>query len=231
MEEGKPIMRDGTVIEEGKEYHVDEAVLCRTGYHGSERILDALKYAPGPWISKRIITGKIDRKEDKICGTKCVHTIGFNATDVLRKVARLCALDVIHLWDAPDVVVKYLKTGDENIRAAAWAAALDTAWDAVWDATRAAALASARDAAWAAAQTVAWNAARDAAWNATLATARNATLAAGWKATLAATLNAIRNAALDTAWDTARDTTEVKQNRRLTRMVKRQLKSLQGEEE
>ena len=50
---------------------------------------------------------------------------------MLRKFARLCALDVIDCWDAPDVVIEYLKTGDEFIRNAArdavWAAS-DAAW-------------------------------------------------------------------------------------------------------
>ena len=36
--------------------------------------------------------------------------------DQIRHFSRLCALDVIHLWDAPEVVRRYLETGDESLR-------------------------------------------------------------------------------------------------------------------
>jgi len=39
-----------------------------------------------------------------------------DVTLVLRLFARHCALDVIDLWNAPDVVIEYLKTGDDNLR-------------------------------------------------------------------------------------------------------------------
>ena len=70
------------------------------------------------------------------------------------------ALDVIHLWGAPDVVVRYLKTGDESIRSAALDAARTAARTAVW--------AAARAAAWTA-STAARDTALDAAWTAALA--------------------------------------------------------------
>ena len=60
----------------------------------------------------------------------------------------MCALDVIHLWDAPDVVIEYLKAGDGNLSAATGVAA--------WAAASVAARAAARDAAGAAA----WGAAK-----------------------------------------------------------------------
>ena len=42
---------------------------------------------------------------------------------MLRAFARQCALDVIHLWNAPQVVRDYLTTGDESLRDAAGNAA------------------------------------------------------------------------------------------------------------
>ena len=161
MKDGKPVMRDGTIIEPGKRYTVPKAILCKSGFHGSARAIDALQYAPGSWVSKRDID-EVIRGYDKVCGLACVHTDGFDATDVLRKFARLCALDVIDLWDAPEIVVRYLKTGDESIRIAAW------------DAARAAAKASATDAARAAARYAARYAAWDAAWDAAKAVATDA---------------------------------------------------------
>ena len=63
--------------------------------------------------------------------------------EVWRAWARWCALQVIDLWDAPEIVRRYLETGtgDKAIRAAAWAAAgaasgaaaRDAAWDAPVD--------------------------------------------------------------------------------------------------
>jgi len=78
-----------------------------------------------------------------------------------REFACWCALSVIHLWDAPKVVIQYLETQDESIRDAAMAA-WDAAWDAAW-VERAAERAAARAAIWGAAQTAAWDAARAAA--------------------------------------------------------------------
>lgn len=37
---------------------------------------------------------------------------------------RMCALRVIHLWDAPEIVIRYLNTGDESIRDEAHCSAL-----------------------------------------------------------------------------------------------------------
>jgi len=54
-----------------------------------------------------------------------------DATEALRAYARWCALQVIGLWDAPDVVRRYLADGEEGIvqhaRSAAYAAY--AAWD------------------------------------------------------------------------------------------------------
>lgn len=68
-----------------------------------------------------------------------------------REFARWCALQVIDLRDAPDVVREYLETGNEKIRSAAraaacpdaWAAARAAAWPDAWPDARAAARAAA----------------------------------------------------------------------------------------
>ena len=163
MKDGKPVMRDGTMIEPGKRYTVPKAIMCESGFHGSARAIDALQYAPGSWVSKRDID-EVIRGYDKVCGPACVHTDGFDATEILRKFARLCALDVIDLWDSPEIVVRYLKTGDESIRIAARNAAMTTemyaATDAAIAAARASTRASATDAAIAAARYTATAAAR-----------------------------------------------------------------------
>ena len=120
--------------------------LCRHGLHGSDRLLDALKYARSSTLWRVDLGGDILHGDDKVCASQRTHLWRLDIDDILRDFARHCALDVVHLWDAPDLVVRYLKTGDESLRDAAGDAAGDAARDAasaaVWDA---------RDAAWAAA--------------------------------------------------------------------------------
>jgi len=222
IQDGKPVMRDGTIIEPGKRYTVPKAVLCESGFHGSARAIDALQYAPGSWVSKRDID-EVIRGYDKVCGPACVHTEGFDATEILRKFARLCALDVIDLWDAPEIVVRYLKTGDESIRVAARAAASDATRYAASDAARYAVRAAARYAAWAAA----WAAARYAARYA----ASDAAGAAASEAARAAASDAASDAARYAASDAARDAVMGKQNRRLTRMLNAGLKIVEANDE
>jgi len=103
----------------------------------------------------------------------------FLSKEEKRYFARWCALQVIHLWNCPDVVKQYLETGDEGLRDAAHAAALN--------ATHAAALNAARSAAWNAVR----DAALDAAWNAALAAVRDAAWNAAWS---------VGGAAWDVAW-------------------------------
>jgi len=171
-------LRDGQPLVVGSEYVFDgEPVMCKCGYHASRHVFDAMANAPGSILSRVECKEITDECDDKLVCRRRRVIATIDATKILRKFARMCALDVIHLWDAPDVVVRYLKTGDEALRdatrIAAWdassarasgaassaeAAAMDAAW-AAWAAARSAAWAAARSAAWATAK----DAARDAA--------------------------------------------------------------------
>ena len=141
-------------------------VLCEIGLHLAPTILDALEYAPGPVLWQVVGGGEIVHGDDKsVCTQRAYIAGGVDISDILRHFARLCALDVIHLWDAPPVVVEYLKTGNESLRAAAGDAARAAgaaAKNAAWRAGRAAFAAG--DAA-RAAGAAAWYAGR-AAWHA-----------------------------------------------------------------
>ena len=142
---------DGRLIEQGVVHKIEgKPILCSHGLHGSIRAIDALSYAQGSVVSRVIIRGDITKGENKLVGQEREYLWVVDAEETLREFSRWCALQVIHLWDAPAVVVRYLKTGDESIRAAA----KDAAW--------AAAKAAVRDAAWDAAKVAAWDAARDA---------------------------------------------------------------------
>ncbi len=203
---------DNRLIHTGRTHKVTcEPILCKQGLHGSKRIIDALLYAPGECVWRVDLAGKMDTGSDKIAATERKYLWGYNATDVLGEFSRKCALDVIHLWDAPQVVIDYLKTGDESIGAAAMAAARDAARDAAWDAAGAAAMAAAgaatRDATRAAARDAAW----DAAWDAAMAAAGDA----AWEAARAAAMAAAGDATLAAAMDAELD----RFNNRLYRMI------------
>jgi hypothetical protein len=176
---------DGRLIEVGVVHEVNiTPKCCEAGLHGSIRAIDALEYAAGTVVSCVLISGQIDQQQDKLCGQRREYLAVADVTEELRSFARWCALQVIHLWDAPAIVRQYLETGDESIRVAARTAASAAA--------RTAARAAAMNAAWAAAMDATWAAARDAA----RATARDAAWAAAWAAARDAAMDA-QNAELD----------------------------------
>jgi hypothetical protein len=132
---------DGRPVQCGKTHTVEgELELCGNGLHASKRLIDALMYASGSILYRVELGGQILHGSDKSCATERTYLARVDCDDILRTFARSCALDVIHLWDAPQVVKDYLATGDDSIRDAAGAAA------------GAAARAAARAAAWAAAR-------------------------------------------------------------------------------
>ena len=172
--DGKLANGDGREIRVGITHKVEGNIIpCKHGLHLSIRPIDALKYAPGPIIYKVRGSGTIVPHGDPInkyaCSERTYLAGGHDCTELLRRFACKCALDVVHLWDAPDIVVEYLRTGNEKLRDAAWAAALDAARDSVLGAARTAAWAAAWNDTWAAA----WAAIRGAA-NAMRAATRGA---------------------------------------------------------
>ena len=190
LRDGRPIPVDGVTLK-----HKGKLELCASGLHASERLIDALQYAPGPILCRVKMGGTIKKESDQLVARQRTILWRVNSTDVLRKFARQCALDVAHLWNMPPVMKQYLETGDESLRdtasSAAWAAAKDVT----------------KDAAWAAAKDVTKDAARDAA--------RDAALAAVWADASAAAGDAASVAARVAARAAARDA----QNTRLTEMV------------
>lgn len=141
LRDGSPIPPIGEWLE-----FTGPVKMCESGLHASRDPFDALQYAPGPFLHKVECDGIVEEQSDKLVCTRRKIIASFDATEMLRYFARMQALSVVHLWDAPDVVLDFLMTGDEALRDAAWDAAW-AAWAAAWDAARAA-----RDAAWAAAR-------------------------------------------------------------------------------
>ena len=165
LRDGNPIPADGVpLVFDGP------VEICQTGLHYSLHPFDALQYAPGSTLCLVEVDDIVAAQDDKgVCRQRTIVK-RIDATQLLHAFARRCALDVIHLWDAPPVVREYLETGNESLRGAAWAAARGAARDA------------ARGAAWAAARGAAWDAARGAAWNAAGAAAGAAAWDAAWDA-------------------------------------------------
>ena len=157
-------LRDGQKVEVGKTYSVKgELIMCQHGLHLSERILDALNYAPGNIICRVEGWGDVKKDIDKlVCrhrtvlaaidGEKLLHEAACYFAETALTVAKI---KDERCWNALKVKRLSLKgkVTDKELTAASAAA-----WDAAWDAAGAAAGAAASDAAGAAA----WAAASDA---------------------------------------------------------------------
>jgi len=201
---------DGREIRIGETHAVSGDIkLCSHGLHASKKLIDAITYAPGPIVYRVELSGKVEEGVGKVVAQKRTYLSGgIDVSETLRKFARMCALDVVDMWEAPDIVIQYLKAGDKSIRDAAYGATLATARNDTWDAAstvaRDAALAAALDAtsaaAWSSARAVARAAAPDAVWNAAL------------------------DPAPDAACDAALDEARRKQNKRLTSMITRAIR-------
>jgi len=154
-------MRDGRQAPADGEWlrHDGPVVMCQSGLHASRRALDALQYAPGSLVCRVECRDVVEEQDDKLVCQERRILWRVDMSKQLRVFARQCALDVVHLWAAPDVVVQYLETGDKDLMVASWDAATAAVKDVPWDAAMAAARAAA--AAWDAAMAAA--AARDAA--------------------------------------------------------------------
>jgi len=206
--DGKPVLRDGRPLPAVGEWLVEPPPIriCEKGLHASRNALDAINYRPA-WSGLIACLVEVDdiaeETSDKMACSRRRIIGQVACDDILRLFAREAALSVLHLWrgKVPVVVKKYLETGEETIRANAYAAA-----NAAVHATGAAAYA----AAYAAYAANAANAAADAAYaaaadaaNAAYAAA-NAAYAAAANAAAADAANAAY-AAADAAWQEHRD--------------------------
>lgn len=157
-EDGRLNYPPHTKVKVGGTVHSKGALLmCENGLHASERIIDALQYAPGALACRVELWGNVIHDTDKMVGQHrhCLWMV--NANEILWAFARRCVLDAIHLWDAPDVVKEFSQTGNEELRAASWTAYSAAFWDASWAAFY-------RATSWTASRAASWEASRDASW-------------------------------------------------------------------
>ena len=122
LRDGSPVPADGVWLPV-----IADPVLCERGYHASVDAFDALKYAPGDVLCLVELRGTIVQGSDKVVASERMIVARFDAADMLRYFARMQALSVVDRWDAPQVVLDWLMTGDEKYRVealeAAWASA------------------------------------------------------------------------------------------------------------
>jgi hypothetical protein len=139
LRDGRPIPADGVEM-----IHDGRIVICESGLHASRKIIDALRYAPGDTVCRVEMRSVFEEQDDKLVAASRTILWRTDAKLVLREFARRCASDVLHLWDAPEVVREYLRTGDPSLRAVSEKAA----WEkAAWEKTAALAAALAARAA------------------------------------------------------------------------------------
>ncbi len=125
LRDGRPVPKDGVWL-----VHPEQLVMCSSGLHASVRPIDALRYAPGNTLCRVELDGNILRDTDKLVVEKRKIIWRIDAEELLKAFARWCAIQVIDKWAAPDVVIKFLRTGDENLREDARNAAGASSYDA-----------------------------------------------------------------------------------------------------
>ena len=131
---GETLLNGDSVPADGEVLRFDgDVVICESGFHASRRIIDALSFAHNSTICRVECADIVTEQRDKlVCRERTIVWRIADADDLLRRFARQCALSVIDLWDAPEIVRRYLETGDESQRDAAGDAAGAAAWDAAW---------------------------------------------------------------------------------------------------
>jgi len=162
-----PVVVGETLIYPGK------PKLCKAGFHASKRVMDALKYAPGPVLCIVELGGKIIHGDDKAAAQERTVSWMQDISPTLHEFACQVAEEALEKhgvtdersWKAIEVKRLWLKgeASDKEVIAAAsaaWyaAAAADAAYTAR-SASRSAARYAAR---YAASRSAAWLAAKDA---------------------------------------------------------------------
>lgn len=196
------LTRDGRRVTVGDKMHVDPPIeLCERGLHASRRLIDALKFAPGPVLCRVRCSGIVIHDGDElICSDREVLAMAdvslqlreFACNEAERALHRVGMVDE-RPWRLIEATRGWLQgyVTDEDLGRARVAARNNA-----WNAAQRAAWYAAQNAAW----SVAWHAARNAAWEA----ARAATAKSGWSAAM-----------LDGSWSIVR----AEQNARLESLL------------
>ena len=151
-----PVVLEETLVYLGK------PKLCEAGFHASERIIDALRYAPGPVLCVVELGGEIIHGEDKAVAQERTVSWMEDISPTLHEFACQVAEEALkehgvtdeRSWKAIEVKRLWLKgeatdkeLNDARVAAGSAADAAAAAWSAAWYAAESAAE-SAADAAW-----------------------------------------------------------------------------------
>ena len=146
-------LRDGQPLEVGKTYTYEgEVKICKSGYHASRRLIDALRYAPGAQISRVECWGDVQEQDDKLVARNRTVLWTIDATMILHEFACRVAEIALSKVTNPDprslaaikAKRKWMKgkISDKDLDAAlsaAESAALSAAWSAARSAAESAA--------------------------------------------------------------------------------------------
>ena len=164
--------QDNRLIRVGVTHRIEgKPETCSHGLHASNRIIDALKYSQTNILYRVELSGEMDRAEDKIAAQSRKYLQRFDMESILFEFSRKQALiniKKVKLYTRKDdysLIIEWLKTGDQNIRSAAWSAAESGAWLAARSSARSSAWSAAGSSAWSAARSAAESAAESAAWS------------------------------------------------------------------
>lgn len=121
LRDGHPIPADGKWL-----VHDGIVCMCESGLHASRHPYDALRYAPGNTLCLVECDEIVSEDADKFVCRRRRIVARADATVALQYFARMQALSVVHLWDAPNVVLDFLMTGAAAYAAKAAYAAVRT---------------------------------------------------------------------------------------------------------
>lgn len=165
---------DNRIVKTGRVYKVKKdrnLEMCKYGLHASKRLIDALRYAPGPVVCRVELRGEIEHDEDKSVAYERKVLSILDATNILHEFACRCAEDALKLVKNPDPrSIAAIKAKRDWLKGKITDQELSAARPAAWSA---AARSAARSAAWSAAASAAWFAARSAGWSAARSAARD----------------------------------------------------------
>jgi hypothetical protein len=184
LRDGRAVPADGEWLE-----HVGTVKPCVSGLHASPSLYDALRYGVGSNVALVELGGTIVPHGDPIDKYAASRRRIIQRRDgipFLDDFARWCALQVVDLIVAPEkdiaVIRRWLETGDETLREAAYASASTSASTLAYASAYAAARASARASASASASTSASTLASTLAYASAYAAARASASASAYAA-------------------------------------------------
>jgi hypothetical protein len=111
--------------------------ICKSGLHGSRKVIDALRYAPGSYLCRVDMWSEVKEDKDKLVARHRHVIAAKDVSSELRLWACWCVRQQWHLLH-DERSKKALETAERFARGKATRQQLDAAraatWDAAWDA-------------------------------------------------------------------------------------------------